>query len=143
MIADTTGRKRVLVIDRQSYWRRLSARALEERGFTVKALSTYDYLPETAYFDGEPPDLVVLGCASIKREERELIELVLTGRSRLLVFCASLPWRDARSVFLAGADDVVADKPYDPEQLVHTVDEVFKSRGIRDSYQAEEYKGAL
>jgi DNA-binding response OmpR family regulator len=142
MTNNTARGKCVLIVDRQEYWRSISTKALEERGFVVKALSTYDYLPVTAYFDGKPPDLVVLGCASIKREERELIEAVLDDGARLLVFCASLPWRDARSVFLAGADDV-ADKPYDPEQLTTTVDEVLKSRPIRDSYQAVVSKGAL
>ena len=45
-------------------------------------------------------------------------------------------------MFLAGADDV-ADKPYDPGKLLNTVDEVFKSRVPRDSYQAKEYEGTL
>jgi DNA-binding response OmpR family regulator len=142
MIESTAEVKRVVVIDRQEYWRELSTGALKERGFKVKSLSTYDYSPETAYFDGEPPDLVVLGCASIKREEREFIEEVLADEVHLLVFCASLPWREARLVFLAGADDV-ADKPYNPAQLLNTVDEVFKRKVPRDSYQAKEYEGAL
>jgi DNA-binding response OmpR family regulator len=142
MIESIADVKRVLVVDRQAYWRGLSAAALKDRGFDVKALSAYDYSPETAYFDGKPPDLVVLGCASIKREERDFIEAVLTDGPHLLVFSASLPWRDARSVFLAGADDV-ADKPYDLDQLINTVTEVFKRREPRDSYQAEEYKGTL
>ena len=142
MTESTAEVKRVVVVDRQEYWRGLSTGALKERGFNVKALSTYDYSPETAYFDGEPPDLVVLGCASIKHEEREFIEKVLADGPHLLVFCASLPWRDARSVFLAGADDV-ADKPYDLGQLLNTVDEVFKSKIPRDSYQAKEYEGTL
>ena len=134
--------KHVLVVDRQEYWRGLSTAALRGRGFSVKTLGTYDYSPEAAYFDGQPPDLVVLGCASIRREEREFIEKVLSGGTHLVVFSASLPWRDARSVFLAGADDV-ADKPYDPNQLLNTVDEVFRSEVPRDSYQVEECKGTL
>jgi DNA-binding response OmpR family regulator len=142
MTGITSEVKHVLVVDRQEYWRGLSTAALKKRGFSVKSLSTYDYSPETVYFDGKPPDLVVLGCASIKREEREFIEKVLSEGAHLLVFSASLPWRDARSVFLAGADDV-ADKPYDPNQLLNTVDEVFKSKVPRDSYQAKEYKGTL
>jgi DNA-binding response OmpR family regulator len=142
MTESTAEVKRVLVVDRQEYWRGRSTEALKERGFIVKPLSTYDYSPETAYFDGEPPDLVVLGCASIKREERDFIHSVLADGPHLLVFCASLPWRDARSVFLAGADDVT-DKPYDLDRLLNTVDDVFKRRVPRDSYQAKEYEGAL
>lgn len=134
--------KHVLVVDRQEYWRDLSTAALKRRGFSVKSLGSYDYSSEAAFFDGKPPDLVVLGCASIKREEREFIEKVLSGGAHLLVFSASLPWRDARLVFLAGADDV-ADKPYDPDQLLNTVDEVFKSNVPRDSYQVNECKGTL
>lgn len=142
MIESIADVKRVLVVDRQDYWRGFSVQALTARGFNVKSLGTYVYSPETAYIDGEPPDLVVLGCASIKREEREFIQSVLADGPHLLVFCASLPWRDARSMFLAGADDV-ADKPYDLEQLLNTVEEVFKSKVPRDSYQAKEYEGTL
>ncbi|HEU4874773.1 MAG TPA: hypothetical protein VFT44_16850 [Pyrinomonadaceae bacterium] len=133
--------KRILIVDRQEYWRGISAKALEEKGFEVKVLSTYDYSPETAYFNDKPPDLVVLGCASVKREEREFIQQVLADGPHLLVLSASLPWRDARSVFLAGADDVT-DKPYDPDQLVSTVQEVLKSKVIRDSFQSQGRKGS-
>lgn len=134
--------KRVLVVDRQEYWRGISAEALREKGFVVKVLSKYAYSPDTAYFDGEPPDMVVLGCASIKREERDFIQAVLADGPRLLVFCASLPWPDARSVFLAGADDVT-EKPYNPDRVVSTVEEIFESRWARDSYEAVEFKGML
>lgn len=125
--------KTILIVDQQAYWRRISAKALEEKGFEVKVLSSYDYSPETAYFDHNPPDLVILGCASVKREEREFIQQVLADGPHLLVLCASLPWRDARSVFLAGADDVT-DKPYDPEQLVSEVEYVLRSKVVRDSF---------
>lgn len=136
-----TANKNILIVDRQEYWRGLSAKALEDKGFEVRVLSTYDYSPETAYFDHRPPDLVILGCASVKREERDFVERVLGDGPHLLVLCASLPWRDARSVFLAGADDVT-DKPYDPAQLVTTVEEVLKSKAVRDSFQAVERKGS-
>ena len=127
------GTLHILLVDRQEYWRGISAKALEEKGFQVRVLSSYYYSPETAYFDDNPPDLVILGCASVKREEREFIEQVLADGPHLLVLCASLPWRDARSVFLAGADDVT-DKPYDPEQLISTVEHVLKSKVLRDSF---------
>lgn len=126
-------KKTILIVDRQAYWRRISAKALEEKGFEVKVLSSYQYSPETAYFDHNPPDLVILGCASIQREEREFIQQVLADGPHLLVLCASLPWREARSVFLAGADDVT-DKPYDPEQLVSEVEYVLRSKVVRDSF---------
>ena len=142
MTESKPGMKRVLVVDRQEYWRGLSAEALTGKGFAVKVLDRYEYSPDVAYFEGKPPDLVVLGCASIKREEREFIEAVLADGPRLLVFCASLPWPDARSVFLAGADDVT-EKPYNPERVVSTVEEVFESRWARDSYEAVESEGVL
>jgi len=135
-VIESTPPKRILIVDRQKYWRGISAKALEERGFEVRVLSSYDYSSETAYINNEPPDLVVLGCASVKREERDFIQQVLSDGPHLLVLCASLPWRDARSVFLTGADDVT-DKPYDPDQLVSTVEEVLKSKVIRDSFAAE------
>jgi DNA-binding response OmpR family regulator len=132
-VIESTLHKRILLVDRQEYWRGISAKALEDKGFQVRVLSSYDYSTETAYFDQEPPDLVILGCASVKREERDFIEQVLADGPHLLVLCASLPWRDARSVFLAGADDVT-DKPYDPEQLVSTVEHVLRSKVLRDSF---------
>ena len=125
--------KHILIVDRQAYWRGLSSRVLEEKGFDVRVLSTYDYRPETAYFNHQPPDLVILGCASVKWEEREFVERVLADGPHLLVLSASLPWRDARSVFLAGADDVT-DKPYDADQLVSAVEHVLKTKAVRDSF---------
>lgn len=123
-MSDAARGKHVLIIDRQPLWRDRAAVALDGRGFLVRALADYNYTRETAYFKDTPPDLVLLGCSSIKHEERELINKVLEDRRHLIVLCASLPWNDMRAVFLAGADDV-DDKPYDSERLVGIVEDAF------------------
>jgi DNA-binding response OmpR family regulator len=114
----------ILIVDRQDYWREISADALSRAGYTVRVISRYDLSQSEDYFDGQPPDLVVLGCASIKREEREFIEKALADNRSLLVLSASLPWDEMRAVFLKGASDV-ANKTYDPENLVRIIDETF------------------
>ena len=93
----------------------------------MRALGSYDYTPETAYFSESRPDLIILGCPRIKFEERELIDKVLADHGHLIVLCASLPWGDMRALFLAGADDVVDDKPYDPARLVSIVEDALAS----------------
>jgi DNA-binding response OmpR family regulator len=136
MILPLEGR-RILIIDRQPYWRDKASGALEAQGARVHVLGSYDYVPETAYFNGEPPDLVILGCSSIKHEERALMSEVLADKRHLVVLCASLPWADMRALFLAGADDVM-DKPYDSNRLVGIVANAFTSIAIRDGSQADE-----
>lgn len=120
--------RHVLIIDRQHSWRDKAASALENNGYSVRVLGSYDYTPENAYFGDKPPDLTILGCSRIKHEERELINKVLADHRHLVVLCASLPWSDMRSLFLAGADDVVDDKPYDSTRLVNIVEEAFAGR---------------
>lgn len=96
----------------------------------MRVLDHYNYTRETAYFKDSPPDLVILGCSSIRHEERELINKVLADHRHLVVLCASLPWGDMRALFLAGADDV-ADKPYDSDRLVSIVNEAFMAMSDR------------
>ena len=116
----------ILVVDRQDYWRELSTKALTQKGYLVRALSDYDYSQESAYFDGQPPDLVILGCARIGHEEQAFIRKVMDDRCRLVVLSTSLPWGDMRSLFLAGANDV-ADKTYDPDHIINLVKEAFEN----------------
>lgn len=130
---DSSEGRRILIIERQEKWREDAARSLREMGFLVGTLGHYDYNEPAAEIAGRPPDLVILGCARIKHEERELIHKILASELHLLVLCTSLPWGDMRAVFLAGADDV-ADKPYDPNRLVNIVKNAFESMKPRDSY---------
>lgn len=123
---DSAKGKYVLIIDRQPFWQDKAVAALEKKGYLVSALGTYDYASETSYFKGIPPDLVIIGCSSIKHEERELINKVLADHRHLVVLCASLPWGDMRALFLAGADDVVDNKPYDSDRFVSIVEEAFE-----------------
>jgi DNA-binding response OmpR family regulator len=115
------GRKRILVIDRQKYWRGLWVRSLRKEGYVVRALGRYEY-PPTILDDGSrPPDLVILGCTIVGTEELQLIERLLDRKQRLLVSCTSLQWKTMRSLFLAGAEDVT-DRTSEPDHLVALVE---------------------
>jgi DNA-binding response OmpR family regulator len=121
--------KTVLIIDRQDSWRDKAAAALRGNGYAVDVQADYDYTAKRSAFGGRPADLVILGCSRIKHEERELINNVLRDDGHLVVLCASLPWGDMRSLFLAGADDVVDDKPYDSSRLLNIIEEAFAGIG--------------
>jgi DNA-binding NtrC family response regulator len=133
--------KRILIIDRQEYWRQDSAQALKAAGFTVRTLDNYDYLPSMDP-KGEKPDLIILGCAGIGIEEQKLVAELLENKQNLVVLCTSLSSQVMRTLFLAGANDV-ADKPYDPARLVNVVEQALASLSPRDSYRAVEREGKL
>jgi DNA-binding response OmpR family regulator len=116
--------KRVLIIDRQSFWRERARKALIGTGYNVEVLDNYEYEPNHSYFREGPPELIILSCPKLKHDERELIDKVLADRRHLVVFCSSLPWGDMRTLFMAGADDVV-DKPYDSARVVTIIEEAF------------------
>lgn len=126
--------KRILVIDKQDYWRKLSTHVLEQAGFTVAAIDNYAYPHDDAAVVSVSPDLVVLGCAAIGFEEQTLIRHILDHKHRLLVLSTSLPWQVMRSLFLLGADDV-ADKPYDARYLLKIVEGVLNGHasGVDDA----------
>src|SRR5689334_19746783 len=131
--------KRILVIDRQKDWRLSTANFLRELGFLVKDCESYDYTPAMAQIEGRIADLVILGCAVIKHDERELIGEILKHGHHLLVFSASLPWGDMRSVFLAGVDDVT-NKTYDPNRLRTAVTDVLANLASRSSFELVDRK---
>jgi DNA-binding response OmpR family regulator len=127
--------KRVLIIDVLDYWRQLSVKALEKAGFSAHTLSSYDYPPSASQTQEEIPDLVILGCAHISPEEKQLIKRVLKREQRLLVLSTSLSTKVMRTLFLAGVDDVV-NKPYDPDRLVSIVEQALQSTSVLNSYQS-------
>lgn len=132
-----SGQKQIVLIDSQEYWRNLATRALEAAGYDVYATGSYAYpLPANVHSE-RPIDLIILGCASIGPAEQQVIERVLQHKHHLLVLSTALSWHVMRSLFLAGVDDA-ADKPYDPQHLVDTVEQVFKSIASRDSYRSLE-----
>src|SRR5438876_5600159 len=118
--------KRILLIDHQSYWRKISTDALKKFGFAVNACETYNYLPSQEHVEDENHDLIVLGCSCIGTEEQQLIDDVLAGKHHLLVLCTSLSWQTMRMLFLQGVDDIV-DKPYNPAKLVKIVNQALES----------------
>jgi DNA-binding NtrC family response regulator len=130
-------RKSILLIDHQAYWRELFTQALQDAGFNVSTLATYNQVPLQDYLEDENPDLVVLGCTRIRDEELRLIELILNRKRHLLVLCASLSWQIMRSLFRLGVTDIV-DKPDDHDRLVKTVNKALVSITPRNGYQAVE-----
>ena len=130
----------LLVIDRQQHWREFCVDALASADFSVCALDGYDYPPSCDGGQGMPPDLVVLGCASVGPEELKLIRQVLQHKHHLLVLCTSLPLQTMRALFREGVDDV-ADKPYEPGSLVDIVRQTLESISPRTSYRAVEQEG--
>lgn len=122
MNPDSNG-KRILLIDHQSYWRKISVDALKKFGFTVDAYETYNYLPSQKRVEDKHHDLIVLGCAHIGKEEQQFIDNVLACKHHLLVLCTSLSWQTMRMLFLQGVDDI-QDKPYNPANLVKIVNQV-------------------
>lgn len=133
-------KRRVLIIDKQDYWRGLSEQTLRDVGFTVDTRDTYDWPPLVEGVEAKDFDLVILGCVQIEDEEKRLISRILENGAHLLVLCTSLPWMVMRSLFLAGADDVT-NKPYDPERLTSIVQQVLNTINPCDSYRATKQKG--
>lgn len=115
---------KIVVIDHQAYWLGLSATALTDEGFSIHVHSHYDY-PPPEIAEGEKPDLVILGCPSIREPEQQLIESVLAHDHSLLVLCTSLSMPTMRLLFLGGASDV-ADKTFDAKRLVEVVKETLR-----------------
>ena len=134
--------KRILIIDRQRYWRELLAGTLAEVDSQVTLLDDYDYRTEATYFEsGKPPDLVIIGCVRIGPEERELFHRILEDGLHLMVFSTLLPTDEMRELFREGAEDVT-DKTYDRDRLVNAVEGVFNA-WEGDSYRRAEKKGLL
>jgi hypothetical protein len=86
----------------------------------VRDLETYTSFSIPQCFQGERPDLVVLGCATVGPSEKELIARIQHLHYPLLVLCTILSGELIRSLFLQKVDDI-AEKPYHPDQLIQTV----------------------
>jgi len=132
--------KRILLIDRQLYWREAVAHALRTAGFTVCTLDTYNYVLPVDCLKGEEPDLIVLGCVRIRPEEQMIISQILARKHHLLVLSISLPWHVMRSLFLQGVDDIV-DKPHNPATVVDFVNQVLESTVPFNSFRTVERNG--
>jgi len=132
--------RRILLIDRQLYWREAFAHALRSAGFIVCTLDTYNYVLPQDCLKGEEPDLVVLGCVLIRPEEQMLITQILARKHHLLVLSVTLPWHIMRSLFLQGVDDVV-DKPHNPATIVDFVNQMLESTVTFNSFRTVERNG--
>lgn len=126
--------KRILLIDHQSSWREAAGHALAEHRFLVKTSDAYTYSEPKCFVQGGAPDIVILGCASVRRDERRLIQDILAHKRRLLILCAGLLREDTRQLFRAGAEDVT-DKPYSPGSLLQIVGRAFAGQEASDSFR--------
>jgi len=121
--------KSVLIIDLQEFWRAEAALALQAEGYQVYISDKYLYpVPGV-----ENPDLIVLGCSVIRREESQFIQELLNRKLHLLVLSSSLPWSQVRPLFLGGVEDV-SQKPFRREQILKTVEEVFQHMLPKDAF---------
>lgn len=121
---------RILIIDKQDYWRKFSKRVLEQAGFFVIDTDNYACGDKNSIIDLDLA-LVVLGCATIGPEETEVIKRILKYKQKLLVLSTSLPWQAMRSIFLLGAEDVT-NKPYESKYLLEIV-----KNALDDPYHKE------
>jgi DNA-binding response OmpR family regulator len=119
-------RIRLLIIDKQDYWRELSASALRSVDYDVNTQPNYTFPPPGGEWVEGYPDLVILGCARVGPAEMDLIKTILEREAHLLVLSTSLSWQMMRTIFLAGADDVEG-KSYDPTRLIHVVKEALET----------------
>lgn len=109
----------------------------EHSPFTQEVSERKTFPDETALHDKEEqggnravplqtPDLIIVGCTRVDKEERTLIEQLLVAQYHLLVVSTFLPGQVMRSLFLQGVDDVV-DKPYTSTSLVAIVQDTLQS----------------
>jgi len=107
-------RQRILVVDRQAYWRDLAAGALQSAGYAVTSGATYASALQQDY------TLVLLGCASVDGDERLFITRLLACRQPIIVLASYLPAHSLRALFIEGVADA-GDKTYDSVELVAIV----------------------
>jgi len=117
--------KRIVLIDLHRYWRETLAHALYSAGFNVCTLDSYHYFLRRECLGDEEPDLVVLSCVRVRREEEQVIAQILSCKHHLLVLGVSLPWQVMRSLFLLGVDDIV-EKPSESAAVIHLVNDVLE-----------------
>jgi DNA-binding response OmpR family regulator len=79
----------------------------------------------------QKPDLIIIGCSQVGKEEQTLIDQLLADQYHLLVVSTFLSRQMMRALFLQGVDDV-ADKPYNPDSLVDMVEDTLQSILARD-----------
>jgi DNA-binding response OmpR family regulator len=84
----------------------------EEQGQSSGA----DALPSPTHSQPKP-DLIILGCVQVGKEEQVLIERFLAAGYHLLVVSTFLSRQEMRALFLEGVSDV-ANKPYNANNLV-------------------------
>ncbi|HLG75222.1 MAG TPA: hypothetical protein VKX46_02335 [Ktedonobacteraceae bacterium] len=111
---------KILVIDLQTYWREHVAHVLRQAGYQAVTQDTYDDAL-SGVREGMDWNLVLLGCACITPEERELVARLLARRQPVIVLSTTLSRQDLRGLFLQGALDVT-DKTYHMAEILAIVE---------------------
>jgi DNA-binding response OmpR family regulator len=107
-------------VDRLDYWRTFTADTLAQAGFTVESYGRYEELPGHGVAVERAPELVVLGCVRSQVEERQLVTELAHRGCPVLILSSVVSCDDARTLFLAGASDVVP-RPGSPDLLLSLV----------------------
>ena len=95
----------IWLYDRRDYWRSHFGEALAASGCGVRSSVQYQVPPPDCPPD-EEPDLVVVGCAHVTEEERDLVRRCAQRHHHVLVLAASRDAATVRDLFFAGAFDV-------------------------------------
>lgn len=133
------GNKHILVIDRLGAGESDFAQGLKDAGYAVTTLTGDS--PSLAQI-GKVPDLVILACASINREERDLIQEMLAAKLNVLTLCSSAPWNGARALSITGVNRM--DESSDIPQLVAVVDQMFINQLATSAFEvAHQLSGGL
>jgi response regulator RpfG family c-di-GMP phosphodiesterase len=126
-------KKLLLLVDKNKYWREKSAKFLRNFGAKVIVSGEYKYCHKKFVEDSAIPDLVILGCSTIRKDETEFINELVENKLHVIVLSSFLKWTDLRPLFLSGVDDVV-NKPFDSNNLFNIVNETFIGYLPRDSF---------
>jgi signal transduction histidine kinase len=118
--------KNILIVNRQTPQTDLFAETLGQAGFAVQVNNNYEYTQEDSYFNGVPPDLVLLCCEGITDAEQAFIARVMVNDCFLVILSPALPLGDARFLLLANPDNLKGAS-LDPHSLIELVEEAFLS----------------
>lgn len=120
--------QRILVVDRQAYWRELAAGALHSAGYAVALSATYAEALQQDYA------LVLLGCVSVEADEQLFIARLLACRQQVVVLAAHLSAHSLRALFIGGVTDA-GEKTYDPIDLVTLIGQTLQRMRTRQLFR--------
>ncbi len=112
---------RLWLIDRQEHLGRLAMTLFERAGFAVEVFQDYGDLADLTT-TAATPELVILSCAEVDEDERQLLRWLVARGLPVLFVVGSVSVREIRNLFRAGARDGER-MPDDPAQLLASVEQ--------------------